>query len=224
VDARREPRPSSRDRILDAFVAMVAERGYDETSFSAVAEQVGVSKGTIVHHFGTKDRMLGLSHAQYIGRRLVEARAVVAGLDDSADQLAVMVFCLLRAHRDDRAPTIAFLREFTRFAASDELADVRARRDAYFQLLTEILRRGVDRAHFRELDPEITALQVFGMCNYAWTWFRPDGPLGPEDIAAAFAHNLIGGIGAGRAGDLADRYTPERLTELAGSVAPAGPA
>ena len=51
-------RPSSRDEIRDAFIRHVAESGYDGTNFGSIADELGISKGTIVHHFGTKERLL----------------------------------------------------------------------------------------------------------------------------------------------------------------------
>ena len=50
--------PGSKDQILRTFADMVAEHGYDNVSLSMVAGELGISKGTIVHHYGTKDRML----------------------------------------------------------------------------------------------------------------------------------------------------------------------
>ena len=52
-------RPSGRrDEILAAFIRSVAERGYERTNFGDIAAELGMSKGTIVHHFGTKDQLL----------------------------------------------------------------------------------------------------------------------------------------------------------------------
>ena len=49
--------PGRRGEILDAFVRYVAERGYDRTNMGDIADELGMSKGTIVHHFGTKAQM-----------------------------------------------------------------------------------------------------------------------------------------------------------------------
>jgi AcrR family transcriptional regulator len=46
--------PGRRGEILDAFVRYVAERGYERTNIGDIADELGMSKGTIVHHFGTR--------------------------------------------------------------------------------------------------------------------------------------------------------------------------
>jgi hypothetical protein len=55
----------------------------------------------------------------------------------------------------------------------------------------------VQRGAFVEVDPSLTALQVFGMCNWSWTWFKPDGRRSAREIAAEFCRTLIGGLARG---------------------------
>ena len=53
----RSPRASSRDAILRVFAEHVADRGYADTSLGDIAAELNLSKGTIVHHFGTKEEL-----------------------------------------------------------------------------------------------------------------------------------------------------------------------
>lgn len=47
-----------RAQLLDAAVDYVADRGFAELSWRPVAAALGVSTTTLVHHFGTKERLL----------------------------------------------------------------------------------------------------------------------------------------------------------------------
>ncbi|MDW7709875.1 MAG: TetR/AcrR family transcriptional regulator [Deferrisomatales bacterium] len=47
-----------RTAILHAAEELFAERGYDGTSTSAIAERAGVAHGTVFHHFRTKENLL----------------------------------------------------------------------------------------------------------------------------------------------------------------------
>ncbi|BBL80339.1 TetR family transcriptional regulator [Rubrobacter xylanophilus] len=47
-----------RRQILEVALRMFSERGYEGTPLSAVAEEVGLSKAGIVHHFPHKDDIL----------------------------------------------------------------------------------------------------------------------------------------------------------------------
>jgi AcrR family transcriptional regulator len=201
-------RPSSRDEILDVFTALVARNGYEQASLSAVAELAGISsKGTIVHHFGSKQRMLVLSHSSYIDRRIYEAERLASEIDDPADQLAALMYSLLRAHRDDRAATVTFLREFTRFATDGSMVELHRKRRSYREYVSRCVERGKQTGLFEQVDTALTTLQIFGMCNDVWTWYQPEKRVGPEEIASSFVRNLLGGL-VMESSKLADRFAP----------------
>jgi AcrR family transcriptional regulator len=48
----------TRQDILDASLALFAERGYDKTSLREIAEQVGVTKAALYYHFPSKEQIL----------------------------------------------------------------------------------------------------------------------------------------------------------------------
>src|SRR5438046_95811 len=112
---RRRRLPERRELILESFVRHVAERGYDGTNLSDIATELSISKGTIVHHFTSKDRMLAESHEAYMHRRLAEARVIVTALRTPSDRLAGLVLAGLLYQHEDRSATIAFQREVIRF-------------------------------------------------------------------------------------------------------------
>jgi AcrR family transcriptional regulator len=211
----RIPRASSRDAILRVFAEQVAERGYADTSLGDVAAQLGLSKGTIVHHFRSKEALLGELHVAYFGRRFAEADFIRAELGDPVRRLIAMIYALLKAHRDDRAASLACLRELVRYFEGELTEYVRGQRTAYTEILVGILRDGVRQGVLHTADPRMTALHIFGMCNYAWTWYRPDGPQSIEQIAAQFARDILAGLtrqtdDAGLAGQIDDAITTVR--------------
>jgi TetR/AcrR family transcriptional regulator, cholesterol catabolism regulator len=195
----RTPRASSRDAILRVFAEQVADRGYADTSLADIAAELNLSKGTIVHHFGTKEALLRELHVAYFTRRFAEADYVHAQLKDPVSRLAAMIYALLAAHRDDRAASLACLRELVRYFDGDLTDYVREQRARYTAIVGGILRDGVDEGAFRTADAKMSALQVFGMCNYAWTWYQPDGAQSVEDIARLFARNILDGLAAATA-------------------------
>jgi len=196
-------RASSRDAILRVFAEHVADHGYADTSLGEVAAELDLSKGTIVHHFGSKETLLREVHAAYFGRRFAEADYVLAQLEDPVSRLVAMIYALLAAHRDDRAASLACLRELVRYFDGDLTGYVREQRARYTAIVSEILRQGADGGAFHTADPKMSALQIFGMCNYAWTWFQPDGPQSVEEIARLFARNILGGLAHRPAEDVA---------------------
>ena len=52
------PSPT-RDRLLDAFEALLIEQGEKAATLDAVAARAGVSKGGLLYHFGSKEALVG---------------------------------------------------------------------------------------------------------------------------------------------------------------------
>ncbi|OIQ78981.1 HTH-type transcriptional regulator BetI [mine drainage metagenome] len=48
----------TRDQILEAARELIVERGYDATSFAAIAERLGVTKAGVAYHFHPKQTLL----------------------------------------------------------------------------------------------------------------------------------------------------------------------
>lgn len=190
-------RASRRGEIVETFTRMVAENGYDAVAIRDLAEDLGMSKGTVLHHFGSKDRLLEEVHSTYMRRRLDEIAIILAELDGPERRLKAMVFQNLIAMQQDADATRAFAREIVRFSREDLMNDVRAMRREYFDTLRGILDEGMEQGAFRRADTTIVALQLFGMMNWTWTWFDPAGKVSVESIARTFLDTVLHGLDSG---------------------------
>ncbi|MFR5584142.1 MAG: TetR/AcrR family transcriptional regulator [[Clostridium] scindens] len=47
-----------KNEILDAAAALFAQKGFDHTSTSEIMEAVGIAKGTLYHHFKSKESIM----------------------------------------------------------------------------------------------------------------------------------------------------------------------
>ena len=205
-------RDSRRAEILDAFTRAVAERGYDGTNFGDLAAELGISKGTIVHHFGTKDAMLRELHEGYMRRRLAEVGAVWERLEAPAERLAAFVHLGVRYQVVDRVATVAFQREVLRFAAEPGMETSQALRHEYRELVERALADGTAAGIFRRGDDRLRTLQLFGSVHWMWTWFAPTGPRPVAEVAASFVETFLAGV-------LVEPSAAAALADPAGAVA-----
>ena len=58
------PKPTSRQKLLDAALRVVREQGYSATTVDDLCRAAGVTKGAFFHHFATKDK-LAVAAADY---------------------------------------------------------------------------------------------------------------------------------------------------------------
>jgi AcrR family transcriptional regulator len=55
VDRRQDRGQATRDQLVTEATRLFAERGFDATSVEAVLDAAGVSRGSLYHHFKSKD-------------------------------------------------------------------------------------------------------------------------------------------------------------------------
>lgn len=75
----------TRQRLLDAALVCLAERGYTGTTTTEVAERAGVSRGAQLHHFPTRSELVVAACEHLVERRLEEFRKAVLAFPAGAD-------------------------------------------------------------------------------------------------------------------------------------------
>jgi AcrR family transcriptional regulator len=178
-----------RDAIIEAALAVFLEEGYSAASVDAIAARARVSKPTIYHHFGNKERLF---------------LAVVAGTLPTAFAPLVTPVRELRAGGDLREGFHRLGRTMARAVTEDEV--MRLRRlvigevDRFPQLghlwlrlgpswfnteIVEVFGHLIERGHLRMSDPELAARQLtaltVGVPQLVRT-FQPDAELPRETL------------------------------------------
>jgi TetR/AcrR family transcriptional regulator, cholesterol catabolism regulator len=183
-----------RTEILDAFIRHVAERGYDATNMGDIADELSMSKGTIVHHFGTKAQMLRELEETYMHRQLNAVQMMWERIATPQERIAAIIFASTHLQVIARDAAKASQREVVQLSDDPAMQEVRKLRHELQALTVEEIRSGVQAGIFRTVDAELAALQVWGSVQWMWVWFDPGGPWTPEEVGAAFVDVFLGGL------------------------------
>lgn len=204
-------RVGRRDEILATFIRHVAERGYDQANLGDIAGELGMSKGTIVHHFGTKAQLLRELEQGYMTRYVHAVELMWDRLASPEERLAAVIYAAVLVSVLDRDATIATQREVIQLAQDPGMQEIRGLRRRLEDLVKEELKRGVKGGQFRPLEPTLVTLQLWGAAQWMWTWFDPKGRHTPDQVAASYVDVFLGGI-------LTDRRDLARLFDPNGPV------
>lgn len=79
MTARADAVAATRDRILDAVVAIYVEREFHDVPLEQVAGRAGTTVQTILRHFGSKDAVVGAAVRRQAGRIAAEREELPAG-------------------------------------------------------------------------------------------------------------------------------------------------
>ena len=155
-------RTTQDDRVLDAAVEVIAQRGVERTRYRDVAERAGVSIGTLQHAFGTLRDLQLAAFRHAVDRDLRYLEGLTAGDTPPWTRLVAIVDGLLLD--DERLTTSRRLWiEFWRFAVNDpEMHGTAARvYDAWHAAFDVILEEGIAAGDFRpraSVEAEVTLL------------------------------------------------------------------
>ena len=127
---------------------LFSERGYHGTSIQHLADALGLQKGSLYSHIGSKEELL-FDVVNDGADRFLERGEQAAALPALA---SVRLRRLLVGHVETAiehldAATV-FLNEW-RYLSEEKRADVKAKRDRYEELVRGIVREGIDTGEFR---------------------------------------------------------------------------
>src|SRR5438105_12105136 len=163
-----------------------------------IAAAVGLYKGSLYHYIGGKEDLLVQVFERAMGGLLAEVERIVA---DTSLRPSVQLRLVVQAHvccvSENLDALTVYLHEFRALAGESALAKVRAQRERYAHLVSEILARGVRSGELAIPDVGIATLGLLGMCNWVCQWYRPGGRLGPVEIGGYFADMVLLGLSSG---------------------------
>ena len=183
-----------RAELVAAATRLFSERGYHGTSMKQLADNLGMLKGSLYAHIGSKEELLYDVVAEGAERFLTRAHAAAA-LDGSASERlqAFLVGHIETAIEHLDAATV-FLNEW-RYLSDDLRADVQAKRDAYEGLIRGIVTDGISSGEFRaDADVAMTARLVLSAGNWVYAWYRPEGSLSSTEIGHRYTEMIVRGL------------------------------
>lgn len=192
---RRMSADERRQQVVVEAATLFDEVGYVSATMDDIAKRVGVAKPTLYHYFQSKDQILHAIHQDFIDILLARhAQRSETKQPPEALLLAIMtdVLGLMETHRGH----VRVFFEHHRQLAKEAKGPIRLKRAQYQRAVEELFAAGMRSGEFKAIDPPLTTLALFGMCNWAYQWYRPGGSLAPADIAEQFWKFLVFGIGS----------------------------
>ena len=167
--AATEPAPSPANRnadkyqrILDAAVAVFAEKGFFTSRIADIADRAGVADGTVYLYFKNKEEILMTAINTAFDGFMSLARTELKKLPDPAERLRRLAFLHLDGMGSNRNLAVVFqmeLRQSTRFLSEFSHHHM----IEYLRLVREAITEGQARGMFRrEMSDKYAANCFFG--------------------------------------------------------------
>jgi TetR/AcrR family transcriptional regulator len=158
---RRDP-DASRDALLAAGTVLFAERGYEGTPVSLIAERARVNKAMINYYFGGK-RGLYLTIVTAAFTDIVARAETLAASDRPAPELLQKLVALVAETAMQRNPHFPAMMLREVLAGGKHLgSETIAYPLRVAEVVRRIVERGVREGSFRSVDPLLTHLSLVG--------------------------------------------------------------
>jgi TetR/AcrR family transcriptional regulator, cholesterol catabolism regulator len=184
---------SKRRAIIESAAKIFDTDGYHATTVDALARAVGLKKPSLYHYFSGKDEILYWIHEEFID--LLTTKQLAREAQDLPANLALRsvigdVLGLMDTHRGH----VRVFFEHRRELSAERRETISAKRKRYAAMVEAEIVRAIEAGDIRDVDPRLTALAMFGMCNWSYQWYRRDGSRTSAEIADFFWDLLFEGL------------------------------
>ncbi len=193
---KRMEETARRDRMREAILRSAARAfrrdGFHGASTRQIADDLGMTKGSLYYYFRDKEQILFLCHDRSLDLMLRSLDEVERSELEPEGQLRL----LIRRHVEvmiDELGGSAMALDFGSLSPP-LLRRVVAKRDAYEKGFRRIVARGAAAGRFRRVEPKIVALAILGSINWVARWYRPEGAMTSAEVGAAFAEYFVNGL------------------------------
>jgi TetR/AcrR family transcriptional regulator, cholesterol catabolism regulator len=183
---------SPRERILAEVTRLFIENGYHGTGVQEISDAVGLGRGALYYHIGSKERLLFEISMSLLQEAISLARPVAAGSEPADLKLHSLARDLLRHHAVHGDGWSVAIRE-ARFLSDVHRKEVNSARDDYESIWRGVMDEGSAAGLWRQVD-DLEVRGILGMFNSSARWMSLDGPLRPEDIADRYIGLFLDGL------------------------------
>jgi AcrR family transcriptional regulator len=174
---------ATRERIVDAALAQLADGGYASASVVAVARRAGVATGSVYRHFPSKGDLFAEAFRRASQREVDVLRSMTDRREPVTHRLAAWVEAFVRRALAEPVRAYALIAEPVDPAVEAERLTFRR---AYADLFERALQDGAARGEIPPLDAELTATAIVGALAEAL--------VGPLQRREAGADALVAGL------------------------------
>lgn len=147
-----------REEIIEAFLKVLSEKGFEKATVREIAVEAGCTHRMLHHYFKTKEALVIAAVEDFVSSYAPGLEQKLAKIDSPTERLQSFFIWFMRPESFD----IAHLRGWVQtWALADHhpavMKAVKSWHKRIKTIITEIIREGVKKGEFREVDPDMMA-------------------------------------------------------------------
>ncbi len=193
MNLRQKQRQAAIEAILESAVTVFAEHGYHGASMEDLARACDCAPATLYGYFKGKrplfaamSEKLMTSFGEGAAAAIIEATSYEAGLDAFLEH-----FITFGDNNRDLIQVVISLHRAPETGTAPDPEQARVARIAYTDLVSSLMRRGIEEGHLEAADPRALAVCFLGLVHTAAVTHFLDERTDPLRPDVTFAANLF---------------------------------
>jgi len=199
---RKKANRDTYQEILQAAGKAFSSNGYEGSSLSDIAREVGIKTPALYYHFKSKKDIL-FAYLEQIALRLdnaLDEELEQAG-NDPKERLYTYVSVYISRHLQmaDTMPTvntIIFSSSLERALDPEQVTFIRDWERSVLERLRKILRAGKRSGDFDYDNLTTTTFYLMGAIDFVVNWYKPEGGLTIDEVAGKYARLALSTVTA----------------------------
>jgi AcrR family transcriptional regulator len=186
---------SRREEILSTAAMLFGRQGYHQTTMQQIADEVGILKGSLYHHYRSKQEILFEVTRGPLGELVDEVRLTVESDAEIPQKIEhairAHIFALSRAY-----PHLMVVTAETDEALPDGIREnILSLRRQYQRLWQKMISAGLADGSIVSTGSAAALVNlILGSINWMHRWYTPAGKLGPDQLASVLSDLVLHGI------------------------------
>ncbi|CAB1065133.1 Transcriptional regulator, AcrR family [Olavius sp. associated proteobacterium Delta 1] len=177
----------------EAISKLFARNGYHATSIRDIATELGINKSTLYHYIGSKEEALfntinsGMEYA-------VDTLGKIAAKDILAEErLEEILSFYVRSFCSDPERILLLANEFKHLDKIHQVIVIEKQKQV-LKFFKSTLNELASEKKLKDINPAVAIFAFIGMAHHTVNWFKMDGDVGLDELAADFVEIFTKGI------------------------------
>jgi len=178
-----------RDDILASAASVLRDSGMSALTMRGIADELGITKGNLYYYFRDKQDILYHCHMRCMELSLRALRDAQAASGTTRERLNTLLIRHIRGILEQGLGNI-LLTDLESLSAEQRASYV-VKRDEFESGVRLLIQAGVTNGEFECANVKLASLTMLGAVNWTSKWYRPEGELSADDVAAGMADFLM---------------------------------
>jgi AcrR family transcriptional regulator len=182
-----------REEVLAAAERLFCEQGYQATSVRDIAQALEIKAGSLYAHIESKEDLLWEILTAAADRFFAAVRPIVDSDLLTVEKLRRAIAAHVKVITGSASAAAIYMNDWRHLSDSRRRAFAE-RRDEYERIFRGLVHNAIREGIFGDVDEKFATLLILSSVNWIYQWYRPGGPMTPEEIARRITDLLFNGL------------------------------